>query len=51
MIAETLGGMTVAELEERLSTSELFEWAEWFKIKNEENKKAAERARSKARRR
>lgn len=43
--------MTVTELEERLSTSELFEWAEWFKIKYEEEKKAAEKARSKARRR
>lgn len=43
--------MTVGELEERLSTDELFEWAEWFQMKHEAEKKAIEKAKARSGRR
>jgi len=38
--------MTVSELEERLSTTEYFEWIEWFQMQHEAQKKAAEKAKA-----
>lgn len=36
---------------ERMSTSLMFEWAEWFQMEHEAEKKALEKAKSKSRRR
>tara|TARA_Y100000588_G_scaffold372217_1_gene444521 strand:- start:2577 stop:2759 length:183 start_codon:yes stop_codon:yes gene_type:complete len=46
-LAETLG-TTVNDLAERLSVSEFLEWHEYFKIKNEAEKKAMEKSRAKS---
>lgn len=43
--------MTVAELEERLSVEEFFEWSEWFRLKDEARKKAEREAERRYRRR
>tara|TARA_B100000925_G_C21717757_1_gene349549 strand:+ start:382 stop:564 length:183 start_codon:yes stop_codon:yes gene_type:complete len=45
-LAETLG-YTVNDLAERLSVSEFLEWHEYFKIKNEAEKKAMDKAKAK----
>lgn len=47
-IAETLGGRTVGELEEALSVSEFAEWAAWFELKADAEKRAIERAKAEA---
>lgn len=41
--------MTVDELSQKLSVTELFEWNEWFKLKAEAEKKAAEKAKAQSR--
>lgn len=41
--------MTVAELEQRLTVDELFEWAEWFQIKHEMEQKQMKKAQASVR--
>lgn len=47
-IAQKLGGMTVGELEERLSVTELAEWGALFEVEAEEHKKAMREAEQKS---
>lgn len=44
-----LGGMTVDELEARITVDELGEWAALFEVEGEEHKKAMRDAESKSR--
>lgn len=44
-----LGGMTVGELEERITVDELGEWAALFETEAEEHKKAMRDAEAKSR--
>ncbi|MBL8924121.1 MAG: hypothetical protein JNJ54_35020 [Myxococcaceae bacterium] len=47
-IAQKLGGMTVTELEERLTVTELAEWGALFEVEAEEHKKAMREAEQKS---
>jgi hypothetical protein len=49
-IAKTVGGCTVAELEDRLSVAELFEWSALFTLEADEHKRALAESQRGARR-
>jgi hypothetical protein len=49
LISETIG-TPVYELEQNMSTSEFFEWGEWFDIKRKAELKAHKEAEAKAKR-
>lgn len=48
-ITEKLGGHTVDEYAERMSTSELLEWKAYFEWKDKQRKKAEKKAKNKSR--
>lgn len=45
-IVEAVGGMTVAEAEERFSSLEVVDWVAFFRIQDREHKKAMDAARN-----
>lgn len=46
-IAEAIGGRTVTELEAVMPASEMWEWLEWFSIKDKAERDAIARAKNK----